>query len=228
MYHALSHACKIFNVLPVKGLQNPDGNTATPYELFVGSKPKIHHFRVFGCPLVTKKWSTPQTSSGKQTKRGIRGIFIGLDNDQKGYLFYAPGTHQIYISGDVMFDESFGTIIATNWQMLHDSLSLRPVTSAPPTVDTTIECTGSIAHFPTIAEEGRITEDDDVPDNVPELLHPGDDNSVSTSGYDDDDELDEIEDDDDILAIEHGNSNDNADEVSPQPVSMPLRRSTRT
>jgi hypothetical protein len=155
MYHALSHACKIFNVLPVKELQNSDGNTAAPYELFVGSKPKIHHFRVFGCPVVARKWSTTQNSSGKQTERGIQGIFIGLDDNQKGYLFYAQGSRQIYTSGDVIFDESFWTTIATNWQMLHDCLSLRPVTSAPPTLTQPLNALGQLNIFLPFPKRGK-------------------------------------------------------------------------
>jgi transposase InsO family protein len=73
MYHTIIHACTIFNVLPVKGLYNVDGNTATLEQLFVGDKPRIHHFQILGCPVVARKWSTVQTLSGKQTEQGIRG-----------------------------------------------------------------------------------------------------------------------------------------------------------
>ncbi len=172
---------------------------------------------------------------------GIRGIFLGFDINQKGYVFSSPGTHQIYISGDVLFDESFGTAIATNWQMHQDSLALRPLKSITPTADATLEHTGSIADFPIIAKEGNITpattlpipiatlNDDGDDDNgdVPHLLHPDDDSSASTSSSDTELELDM---DDDILDIEAGNledQNEIIDTVSPQPLSYPLRRSTR-
>jgi hypothetical protein len=68
IYHALIHACRIFNVLPVKELQNAAGSSATPYEFFLGEQPKINHFRVFACPVVARKWCTAQVSSGKQTE----------------------------------------------------------------------------------------------------------------------------------------------------------------
>jgi hypothetical protein len=55
-------------------------------------------------------------------------------------------------------------------------------------LDTTIERTGSIEHFPTISEEGKTTNTDNEDDNVPDLLHPDNDHSVSTSGCDDDDD----------------------------------------
>lgn len=63
-------------------------------------------------PFVAKKWSTKQSSIGKQTECGIPGTFIGLDTNQKGYVLYAPGTRQIYISGNIIVDETFGTAIA--------------------------------------------------------------------------------------------------------------------
>jgi hypothetical protein len=39
LYHALLHACHVFNFLPLKDLVTSDGVITTPYELFVGSKP---------------------------------------------------------------------------------------------------------------------------------------------------------------------------------------------
>jgi hypothetical protein len=54
-YHALTYACNIFNVQPVKGLLDANGNVATPHQLIVGTKPRINYFRVFGCPAVTRK-----------------------------------------------------------------------------------------------------------------------------------------------------------------------------
>ncbi len=76
----------------------------TPYELFVGAKPKVSHFRVFGCPCIAKKWTIsvdgkPEDNS-KGTQRGIRGIHLGFSPTQKGLLLYVPSTRQIVISGD--------------------------------------------------------------------------------------------------------------------------------
>jgi len=54
------------------------GHVSTPFELFQGKKPKISMFRVFWCPVTARKWTTKQNSAGKQTQRGIQGIFIGF------------------------------------------------------------------------------------------------------------------------------------------------------
>jgi transposase InsO family protein len=235
MFNALVYTCHIFNILPVKGLLDESGNVSTPYTLFHGEKPRINHFRVFGCPVVARKWSTPHTTSSKQTERGIRGIFLGFDYNQKGYVFYSPGSRQIYISGDVLFDETFGTAIATTWRMHHDSLALRPLTSSIPTMETPIEETGAIDNFPIIAKEGNaapppahatsnaIDDDDDVSD----LLHPDDDSSVSYSEQDEEEEdIDDLDLPDDLdfhnTPIE--------EDISPQPLLDPSsqpRRSTR-
>ena len=102
MYHALLHACHVFNVLPLKDLVTSDGIITTPYELFVGSKPRVSHFRAFGCPCIAKKWTIsvnvkPEDNSkgtqrgvngkpednSKGTQRGIRGIHLGFSPTQK-------------------------------------------------------------------------------------------------------------------------------------------------
>jgi hypothetical protein len=58
--------------------------------LFVGSKPMVSHFRVFGCPCIAKKWTIsvdgkPEDNS-KGMQRGIRGIHLGFSRTQKGLL----------------------------------------------------------------------------------------------------------------------------------------------
>jgi hypothetical protein len=105
MYHALLYFCNIFNVLPGESLY-ANGHMSTPFELCQGTKPKISHFSVFGCPITTRKWTATQSSTGKQTQCGIRGILVGFSSCQKGYLFYSPASRQLYILGDVTFDET--------------------------------------------------------------------------------------------------------------------------
>jgi hypothetical protein len=124
-FHALAYSTYIFNVLPVRGLRNDDTEQPdTPHELFFGTKPRIGHLRVFGCPVVIRKWTSSDNSNGKQTQRGLHGIFIGLDTHQKGYLIYCPGSRTIVISDDALFDEQFSSAIALTWQKFQDGLSL--------------------------------------------------------------------------------------------------------
>ncbi len=104
-----------------------------------------------------KKWITYFDGKvlTKQTECGIRGIFIGFANNQKGNLVYLPSTRQIAISADVLFDESFQTAIVTNWHQHQDSLASQPVLSFIPNINTTLESTGSIKDHPQPVEEGE-------------------------------------------------------------------------
>jgi hypothetical protein len=147
MYHALLHACHVFNVLSLKDLVTSDGIITTPYELFVGSKPKVTHFRVFGCPCIAKKWTIsvdgkPEDNS-KSTQRGIIEIHLGFSPTQKGRLLYIPSTRQIIISGDVICDETFASTVAEAWRLFHDALALQPETSFIPDLHTFVEHTGA-------------------------------------------------------------------------------------
>jgi hypothetical protein len=45
------------NILPLKDLVTADGTVTTPFELFMGSKPMVSHFKVFGCHCISKRWT---------------------------------------------------------------------------------------------------------------------------------------------------------------------------
>ena len=148
MYHALLPACHVFTVLPLKDLVTSDGIITTPYELYVGSKPKVSHFRVFGYPCIAKKWiisveGKPEDNS-KGTQRGIRRIHLGFSPTQKGWLLYVPYIRQIVISGVVICDETFASTVAETWRPFHDALALRPETSFIPDPHTFVEHTGDV------------------------------------------------------------------------------------
>jgi hypothetical protein len=213
----------------------------TPYELFQGAKPTISQFGAFGCPITARKWTTKQSSAGKQTQRGIQGIFIGFAENQKGFLFYSPASRQIYISGDITFNENFSSTIATTRHLHRNNLALRPATSDIPIVTTTLEHTGDVTDTlltlaPSDVEEGgnenetppalepviqstiATSHDDDEHDDCPDLIHAADDDSASEaySEYDsDDDDLD----DEDVLDLEQPGTAVKED-ISPQPVNV--------
>ena len=86
-YFAVLYAICIFNVTPVKYLRGPKGNPITPFEYFHSKKPLIQHYRVFGCPVVFRKWTIPApdgtSRENKTSQRGVRGIFIGFPPTSK-------------------------------------------------------------------------------------------------------------------------------------------------
>ena len=49
--YALDQAWKIYNCLPIKGLEM-NGKIATPYQVFFGTKPPISRFKVMFCPVI--------------------------------------------------------------------------------------------------------------------------------------------------------------------------------
>ena len=186
-----------------------NGQVSTPFELFQGEKPKISHFLVFGCPITARKWITTQSRCGKQTQRGIRGIFVGFSSSQKGYLFYSPASRQLYILGDNTFDETSSSTIGATWKLRQDNLVLRPISTNPPTTATTIESTGGVTDNSQLAgagvEEGNFHEtlDDAVStaaaheksDNLPVLVDANDDDEEPPDlvNQDDDDSVSEAD-----------------------------------
>jgi uncharacterized protein YdcH (DUF465 family) len=257
-FHALVYSTYIFNALPVRGLRGEDTDVpTTPHELFFGTKPRIGHLRTFGCPVVIRKWTSSDKSNGKQTERGIRGIFIGFDMHQKGYIVYCPGSRIIVISNDVLFDEQFSSAIALTWQKYQDGLALRPLASFIPDVSTTLEQTGVFSIDPAQVEEGDenlidltapsdtpttdLAPDETAPDNAPALvpqdeddednlpaLVPQDGDDLSTAESDDD----SVDDDDplDDASVSDIDISDFFHAADPEPepdTPQPLRRSTR-
>jgi transposase InsO family protein len=168
-FQAICYAAQIFNVLPVRGLKNQEEIPSTPHEMFFGAKPCILPFRVFGCPCIIKRWVAEERSQGKQTERGMRGIFIGFDTNRKGFLFYMPGSRNIINSGDATFDETFYSAIATTWQQHRDTLALQPTHSYIPDITTTLEHTGTLADIKETFEEGeqvKVDEQNMAEDNL--------------------------------------------------------------
>jgi len=168
---------------------------------------------------------------------------VGFDRSQKGYIFYAPGSCQLYISRDILFDETFSSAIATTRRLHRDNLALRPVTSDIPMVNTTMEYTGGADNsMPPGADNASIEEGhnhdndehhnaplesnsvDDI-DYVPDFMHPDDDSSVSEDEFDDEDDNVSLT-DDNIFNVEYPAPIEEP-EISPQPIQTTVRRSSR-
>eukprot|EP00877_Chromochloris_zofingiensis_P012353 jgi/Chrzof1/7371/Cz02g21110.t1 len=77
------------------------GKTATPWELFFGSRPSVSHLRVFGAKAFAQ---IPKEKRGKLDPRSQRGIMVGYEPNVKGYRLLLPN-NTITVSRDVVFDE---------------------------------------------------------------------------------------------------------------------------
>ena len=75
----------------------------TPYQAFVGEKPKVHHLRVFDCLAFAH---VANNEHGKLDAKSRRCIFLGYSTEVKGYRLYDQKKSRVFFSRDVVFDES--------------------------------------------------------------------------------------------------------------------------
>ena len=85
--YALETATHTLNRVPSKSVDK------TPYELWNGRKPILSYLRVWGCEAYVKK-----LASNKLASKSDRCIFVGYPKETKGYYFYHPVEHKVFIS----------------------------------------------------------------------------------------------------------------------------------
>jgi len=76
---ALKTAAYILNRVPTKA------DTKTPYELWIGQKPSLKHFHVWGCPAEARPY---KPNEKKLDSRTVSSYFIGYSKRSRGYKFY--------------------------------------------------------------------------------------------------------------------------------------------
>ena len=94
-YHfAIDYSLLILCVLPAKDLVDEKGEPITTYQLLHHLKPRVSRFKVFGCPVVFKRYQPyldgKMVTDFKQLQQGSRGIFVGFPRGQAGWLIYVP------------------------------------------------------------------------------------------------------------------------------------------
>ena len=116
----------IFPVLPINDLINKDGDPKTPHKLATGKKPSVSHLRVLFCPCVVRKATvhveTKMLNMRHQAQKGFRGIFVGIPEHQKGYLVYVPSTRKAISSYDIVFEESFSSVLSYTSQPYSEAM----------------------------------------------------------------------------------------------------------
>jgi hypothetical protein len=66
----------------------------TPEEMFLGEKPEVIHFRIFGFPVF---FHVPKEKRTKLDPSGWKGIFVGYSDTLKAYMIYIPGHRKVDI-----------------------------------------------------------------------------------------------------------------------------------
>ncbi|KZV28520.1 hypothetical protein F511_15600 [Dorcoceras hygrometricum] len=92
-------ACAVYlsNRSPTKSLKN-----VTPQETWSGQTPGVHHLRIFGSIAYAQ---VPEQERSKLDDRSRKLVFIGYNENSKGYKLFSPDSRRIVISRDVEFDE---------------------------------------------------------------------------------------------------------------------------
>ena len=156
------YVCEILLVLPAKGLKLDDSTLVTTYELLYNKKPSVRRFKVFGCPVVFKRYQPAydgdSTTKFMQLQQGSRGIFVGFPRNQAGWLIYVPqkiNNKHLVVSMDVVFDQEFLSSIAgtsipfsqAQPEKVIGKVGGPPLTSTESTGNITNLIEGSITHW---------------------------------------------------------------------------------
>jgi hypothetical protein len=90
-------AVYVQNISPHNILRN-----ITLEESFTGVKPKVVHFRIFGCPVYIH---VPKEKRSKLEPSSRKGTCVGYSESSKAYWIYISGQRKIEVSRDVSFEE---------------------------------------------------------------------------------------------------------------------------
>jgi hypothetical protein len=83
--YAVLHSTNILNVLPTRSTTS----NLTPHEAFIGDKPSIAHFCIFGCKAYAH---IPKEKWDKFMSTLLECTFIGYTENRKAYRLYHKPT----------------------------------------------------------------------------------------------------------------------------------------
>ena len=218
---AIDYAILILRVLPAKNLVDEDGNSTTTYQILHGKKPRIQRFKVFGCPVVFKRYQPMHdgdvNTNFRQLQRGSRGIFVGFPKNQAGWLIFVPekigGSHLI-VSSDVDFDQRFLSGVTGGNKIFKQGQAERNVGKINARHSSPTESTGDITNLAelTISHWGKEQTFDNVHAvNKYQILQP---ESDSEESKDEDDLYDSDEDNHCPSSSDDNDSNGEHGEIS--------------
>ncbi|KAJ1530171.1 hypothetical protein ONE63_005102 [Megalurothrips usitatus] len=95
---ALSTAIYLKNISPTKAVQG-----MVPMEAWTGSKPHIGHLRVFGCLAYAH---IDKSKTKKLMDRTKACIFVGYDDERKGFKLLDPNSNAVFTLRSVIFNEN--------------------------------------------------------------------------------------------------------------------------
>ena len=73
-----------------------------PHEAYIGKKPFVSHFKIFGCDCYVY---VPNNERNKLQPKSTKCILLGYSDDKNAYKLYEPTTKTIVSSHDMVFKE---------------------------------------------------------------------------------------------------------------------------
>ena len=95
----MNTAVYLLNRLPTKAL-----DFKTPYEVWHGVKPIVEHLKVFGSICHAH---VSEMKKNKMDHKSEICIFVGYNNNTKGYRVFNVNNNKLVVSRDVKVDENF-------------------------------------------------------------------------------------------------------------------------
>jgi hypothetical protein len=117
-------AMYVQNKSPHKNLWN-----VTPEKAFTGVKPRVGHFRIFGCLVYIHIPKEKRTNIDPSCRKGT---FVGYNESSKAYWIYIPSQRQIEVSRDVTFEEEVAFMRSRGSHMEIDSEKHEDMVPSPP------------------------------------------------------------------------------------------------
>ena len=108
-----------------------------------------------------------------QAQNCFRGIFVGISQHQKVYLVYIPTTRKIISSYDVVFYESFSSVLSYMARPYSESMAMHLSVTYAPCSTSSREQTGDIITF-THFEESNLPSETNSPSETCNNVESGD------------------------------------------------------
>ncbi|XP_062544966.1 uncharacterized protein LOC134211764 isoform X2 [Armigeres subalbatus] len=85
------------------------GHECTPEQGWTGKKPDLSHLRIFGTKAMAQ---VPKQRRLKLDPKSREAVFVGYDENTKGYRLYDPQSQKVFISREVWFiDEGVSSAV---------------------------------------------------------------------------------------------------------------------
>ena len=91
-----------------------------------------------------------------RSQKVLRGIFVGITTNQKGYLVYVPIKRKMLSSHDILFDNSFSSALAYTSRPYLEAIDMPPAVSYITYATSYDEQTGNIITFSQFEEGGLV------------------------------------------------------------------------